>query len=76
MKRCGKLTKTVDNQVYDITSGQDNITYIPKGKKERLQFLKRFVLKETYDCWKHQPRELVTLKKVFLTELLDAVMES
>lgn len=69
-----KLYKTIDNQVYEVDHAHKNIFDIaPGNKRKNLQTLKQFVMKECYKTWRTQPRELATLKREFLKELLDSL---
>lgn len=73
MKSIGRLTKKIDNQEFDITYDCDNIFYIPGGKKEKLNMLKRFVIRECYSSWSREDRKLSTMKKQFLSEILNSL---
>lgn len=72
-KKQGKLTRRIDNQEYDITWKDKSICYVPPTKKERLDMLKKYVMKECEKCWSTLPREVATLKRQFLRELVDSV---
>lgn len=72
-KTKGILQKKVDHQVYEVSYGNDKIFQLPRGKKERLDALRTFAFKECEKAWASQPREIATLKRQFLRELIDAL---
>ena len=69
----GILQKKIDNQVYEVTHNNDNIFQLPRGKKAKLQELKSYVMKECEKAWSLLPREVATLKRQYLRELIDAL---
>lgn len=69
----GILQKKIDNQVYEVTYNNDNIFSLPRGKKAKLEALKTYVMKECEKAWSQLPREIATLKRQFLRELIDAL---
>ena len=70
----GILQKKVDKQIYEVSSGNDRITYVPHYRGERIKALKVFVVKECEKAWKQLPREIATLKRVYLNELVDGLV--
>jgi len=72
-KSAGKLTKTLDRQVFETGNRNDNIFYIPKSKTKRLSTLRLFVMKECYNAWNREDRKISTMKKEYLSELIDSL---
>ena len=72
-KRTGKCTKQIDNQLYRISHDNDSIFQLPRSKKERVEILKKFVTNECDKCWSILPREVATLKREFLRELVRSI---
>lgn len=68
-----KLTRTIGHQTYEVQWGNDRIFELPRTKKERLQALKTFVLKECNKCWQFEDPRISTLKKEFLHELIEGL---
>lgn len=69
----GILQRKIDHQVYEVSYGNDNIFSLPRSSKDRLQTLKAFVMKECEKAWASQPREVATLKRQYLRELIDSL---
>lgn len=69
----GILQKKLDKQVYEVSYNNDNIFDLPRGKNAKLQALKTYVMKECEKAWKQLPREVATLKREYLRELVDAL---
>ena len=69
----GILQKKVDNQVYEVDYKHSNIFDLPRGKKAKLQELKSYVMQECEKAWALLPREVATLKRQYLRELIDAL---
>lgn len=69
----GILQKKVDHQVYEVTYDNDNIFSLPRGKKAKLEALKTYVMKECEKTWSQLPREVATLKRQYLRELIDSL---
>ena len=70
VKTKGILQKKVDHQVYEVTHGNDKIFSLPRSRRERLDTLRTFVFKECEKAWASQPREVATLKRQYLRELV------
>lgn len=73
VKTKGILQKKIDNQVYEVSYGNDKIFSLPRGKKEHLDTLRIFVQKECEKAWASQPREVATLKRQYLRELVKSL---
>lgn len=69
----GILQRKIDHQVYEIDYKHSNIFDLPRGSKDRLQVLKRYVQKECEKAWAMLPREIATLKREYLRELVDSL---
>lgn len=69
----GILQKKIDHQVYEVDYKHSNIFDLPRGSKNRLQALKTYVQKECEKAWALLPREVATLKRQYLRELIDAL---
>lgn len=71
--KTGILQKKIDNQVYEVMYNNDNIFQLPRGKKAKLQELKSYVMRECEKAWALLPREIATLKREYLRELIDSL---
>lgn len=69
----GILQRKIDNQVYEVDYKHSNIFDLPRGRIDRLQALKTYVMKECEKAWALLPREVATLKRQYLRELIDAL---
>lgn len=69
----GILQRKIDNQTYEVTYNDDSIFSLPRGKNAKLQALKTYVFKECEKAWSLLPREIATLKRQYLRELVDAL---
>ena len=69
----GILQRKIDNQVYEVSYGNDKIFSLPRSRRERLDTLRTFVLKECEKAWASQPREVATLKRQYLRELVKSL---
>ena len=69
----GILQKKIDHQVYEVTYNDDSIFSLPRGKTEKLNALKTYVFKECEKAWASQPREIATLKRQYLRELVEGI---
>lgn len=69
----GILQKKIDKQVYEVSCGNNNIFDLPRGKKARLEALKTYVMKECEKAWNQLPREIATLKRQYLREMIEGL---
>lgn len=69
----GILQRKIDNQVYEVDYKHNNIFDLPRGKKAKMEALKTYVMKECEKAWALLPREVATLKRQYLRELIDAL---
>ena len=70
-KSVGRLTRKIDKQEYDVNFKDRSICHIPTSKKEAVKMLRTFTLNECEKSWRNMPREVATLKRQFLTELME-----
>ena len=73
VKTKGILQRKIDKQIYEVDYKHSNIFDLPRGSKDRLQVLKRYVQKECEKAWALLPREVATLKREYLRELIDSL---
>lgn len=73
VKTKGILQRKIDKQVYEIDYKHSNIFDLPRGRIDRLQVLKTYVMKECEKTWALLPREVATLKREYLRELIDSL---
>ena len=73
VKTKGILQRKIDKQIYEVDYKHSNIFDLPRSSKERLQVLKRYVQKECEKAWSLLPREIATLKREYLRELIDSL---
>lgn len=71
-KSAGKLKRKIGNQEFDVEYKDNNIFHLGT-KKERINNLKLFVLKECGKCWQFENKKVATLKIEYLRELLDSL---
>lgn len=70
-KSVGKLTRKIDKQEFDVTHKEKNICHIPTSKKETVKMLRTFMFNECNKYWRTLPAPVATLKRQFLTELME-----
>lgn len=73
VKTKGILQRKIDKQIYEVSYGNDKIFQLPRGSKNRLQALKAYVMHECEKAWSQLPREVATLKREYLRELIDSL---
>lgn len=71
MKRA--TTRQIGKQEYEVRYNDNKICHIPRNKKEQLQALKSFVTRECDKCWRLSNEKVATLKRQYLTELIEAL---
>lgn len=71
MKRA--TTRQIGKQEYEVKYNDNKICHIPRNRKEQVQALKNFVTKECDKCWGLTDEKVATLKRQYLTELLEAL---
>ena len=70
-KSVGRLTKKIDKQEYDVSFKDRSICHIPTSKKETVKMLRTFITNECNKYWRTLPAPVATLKRQFLTELME-----
>lgn len=73
VKTKGILQRKIDKQIYEVDCKHNNIFDLPRGRIDRLQVLKTYVMKECKKAWALLPREIATLKREYLLELVDSL---
>ena len=69
-----RLRKRIENLTFETDfTHKDNIFDLPRTKKERIDNLKIFIFRECNPKWKTEPKDFVTLKKRYITELLESL---
>lgn len=71
MKRA--TTRQIGKQEYEVRYNDHKICHIPRNRKEQLQALKSFVSRECDKCWRLTDEKVATLKRQYLTELIEAL---
>lgn len=73
-KSAGKITRQEGQYEYEIGgTGNKNLFDLPRAKQERKQQLRHFVLTECAKAWAVQDNRLTTLKKAYLSDMLDSL---
>ena len=68
-----KTRINIDGFEYEVNFKDKNVFDIPAAKEDKLKMLKRFVHQECDKCWRTQPKQISTLKRQFLRELVDSI---
>ena len=70
----GKQTRiNINGFDYEVKFNDTNVFDIPAAKEDKLKMLKRFVHQECDKSWRTQPKQISTLKRQFLRELVDSL---
>lgn len=69
----GKCRKVIDDQEYEVYSGDGMVTYVPPTKLERKEALTMMIAKVAKDRWRNLPRNVATLEKQYIRELIDSL---
>ena len=72
-KTTGKCIRTLGKQQFEVEYNNNSIFELPRTKKERLNQLRIFVLKECNRCWSELPTPVATLKREFLKEMVSGL---
>lgn len=70
-KSTGRLTRKIDKQEYDVNFKDRSICHVPANKKETVKMLKTFMFNECNKYWRTLPAPVATLKRQFLTEMIE-----
>lgn len=69
-KRCRQI---VDEQEYEVSGADCNVTYQAANKKERIDNFKQFLFTSLKERWMLIPKKQVTLERTFIREFLDSI---
>ena len=69
-KRCRQI---VDEQEYEVSSADGNVTYQASKKQERIDNFKQFIFTSFRERWMIIPKKQATLEKTFIREFLDSI---
>ena len=69
-KRCRQI---VDEQEYEVSGADGNVTYQAANKKERIDNFKQFLFTSFRERWMLIPKAQATLEKTFIREFLDSI---
>lgn len=69
-KRCRQI---VDEQEYEVSGADGNVTYQASKKQERIDNFKQFLFNSFRERWMLIPKSQATLEKTFIREFLDSV---
>ena len=69
-KRCRQI---VDEQEYEVSGADGNVTYQASKKQDRIDNFKRFLFASFRERWMLIPKAQATLEKTFIREFLDSI---
>ena len=69
-KRCRQI---VDEQEYEVSGADGNVTYQASKKQERIDNFKQFLFNNFRERWMIIPKKQATLEKTFIREFLDSI---
>lgn len=69
-KRCRQI---VDEQEYEVSGADGNVTYQASKKQERIDNFKQFLFTSFRERWMIIPKAQATLEKTFIREFLDSI---
>ena len=69
-KRCRQI---VDEQEYEVSGADGNVTYQASKKQERIDNFKQFLFTSLRERWMLIPKRQATLEKTFIREFLDSI---
>ena len=69
-KRCRQI---VDEQEYEVSGADGNVTYQASKKQERIDNFKTFLYTIFKDRWMLIPKKQAALEKTFIREFLDSI---
>ena len=69
-KSCRQI---VDEQEYEVSSADGNVTYQASKKQERIDNFKQFLYTKFRERWMLIPKAQVTLERTFIREFLDSI---
>ena len=67
-------TKLTEEEINDIqTVNNEQLTYQPRSKEERIKQFKFFLYQKLDSHWQKLPKQMVNLEKIFIDEFLDSI---
>lgn len=69
-KRCRQI---VDEQEYEVSGADGNVTYQASKKQERIDNFKQFLFTSLRERWMIIPKSQATLERTFIREFLDSI---
>lgn len=69
-KRCRQI---VDEQEYEVSGADGNVTYQASKKQERIDNFKQFLFTSFRERWMLIPKSQATLERTFIREFLDSI---
>ena len=69
-KRCRQI---VDEQEYEVSGADGNVTYQASKKQERIDNFKQFLFNNFRERWMIIPKKQATLERTFIREFLDSI---
>lgn len=69
-KRCRQI---VDEQEYEVSGADGNVTYQASKKQERIDNFKQFLFTSFRERWMFIPKAQATLERTFIREFLDSI---
>lgn len=69
-KRCRQI---VEEQEYEVSGADGNVTYQASKKQERIDNFKQFLYTKFRERWILIPKAQATLEKTFIREFLDSI---
>ena len=69
-KRCRQI---VDEQEYEVSGADGNVTYQAANKKDRIDNFKQFLFNNFRERWMIIPKAQATLERTFIREFLNSI---
>lgn len=69
-KRCRQI---VDEQEYEVSGADGNVTYQASKKQERIDNFKQFLFNSLRERWMIINKKQATLERIFIREFLDSI---
>lgn len=69
-KRCRQI---VDEQEYEVSGADGNVTYQASKKQERIDNFKQFLFNNFRERWMIIPKKQATLERTFIREFLESI---
>lgn len=69
-KRCRQI---VDEQEYEVSGADGNVTYQASKKQERIDNFKQFLFNSLRERWMIIHKKQATLERIFIREFLDSI---